>query len=529
MKKIATLFLGLCFLIGAHAQTAKTPDVIWGKLFQEVQLKRIFPDNKTFVDAVPKFSPEVILKKYETLGTTDSTFDLKAFVTEHFILPQTPSVKVKEGLPLKQHLEVLWTTLQRSKDEVQAHSSLLPLPKPYIVPGGRFREIYYWDSYFTMLGLVESKRLDLIENMLDNFKFLIDQYGHIPNGNRSYYLSRSQPPFFALMVDLLAQQKGAAVYKKYYSALEKEYKWWMDGEKNLDAGEAHRRVVKLEDGSILNRYWDDKEAPREESYAEDVASAKAYKGAETLAYTNLRAGAESGWDFSSRWFADTLHLTTIETTSIIPVDLNSLLYSYENILSKAAAASGKKQSVSYYKLRADKRKKAIQKYCWNSRLGFYFDYHISDKKTTDKWSAAGAMPLFATVATKEQAALMQKNIREKLLKDGGIVTTIYHTGQQWDAPNGWAPLQYIAVKGLMNYNYTALARTIGQRWMLVNEKVFANTGKMLEKYNVENTNLESGGGEYPTQDGFGWSNGVYLKFHQMFKGKTTIHKPAKAF
>jgi alpha,alpha-trehalase len=139
------------------------------------------------------------------------------------------------------------------------------------------------------------------------------------------------------------------------------------------------------------------------------------------------------------------------------------------------------------------------------------------------------MPLFANVATKEQAAFIQKGIKEKLLKPGGIVTTVYHTGQQWDAPNGWAPLQYIAVKGLMNYNYNELARTIGERWMAVNEKVFANTGKMLEKYNVENTSLESGGGEYPTQDGFGWSNGVYLKFHQLFKGKTTTHKPGKAF
>ena len=380
-----------------------------------------------------------------------------------------------------------------------------------------------------MLGLVESKRFDLIENMLDNFKWLIDEYGHIPNGNRTYYLSRSQPPFFALMVDLLAQKKGAGIYKKYYSALVKEYKWWMDGENNVAKGDAFRRVVKLEDGSILNRYWDDKKAPREESFAEDVASAKEYKGDDNLAYTNLRAGAESGWDFSSRWFRDTMHLTSIETTDIIPVDLNSLLYSYENILSKAAVASGQQKNAAYYTARGAKRKAAIQKYCWNKDLGFYFDYHFKDDKTTDKWSAAGAMPLFANVATKEQAALIQKNIKEKLLKPGGIVTTVYHTGQQWDAPNGWAPLQYIAVKGLMNYNYDELARTIGERWMAVNEKVFTNTGKMLEKYNVENIDLESGGGEYPTQDGFGWSNGVYLKFHQLFKGKETIHKPAKAF
>ena len=248
-----------------------------------------------------------------------------------------------------------------------------------------------------------------------------------------------------------------------------------------------------------------------------------------ITFTNLRASAESGWDFSSRWFGDTLHLTTIETTNIIPVDLNSLLYAYERILSKAASVSKATSKSAYYKQRAEKRKAAIQKYCWNETKGFFFDYNFIKKQTTDKWSAAGAMPLFANVATKAQASRAQKNIREKLLKDGGIATSAYHTGQQWDAPNGWAPLQYIAVKGLMNYEYDALARTIAERWMNVNEKVFATTGKMLEKYNVEDTNLESGGGEYPTQDGFGWSNGVYLKFSALFKEHKNTAKPMKAF
>jgi len=133
------------------------------------------------------------------------------------------------------------------------------------------------------------------------------------------------------------------------------------------------------------------------------------------------------------------------------------------------------------------------------------------------WSIAGVMPLFVNIANAEQAESVEKNIRKKFLKDGGVLTTIYNTGQQWDAPNGWAPLQYLAVRSLMNYQYDELARTIAERWMKVNEKVFDATGKMMEKYNVENTHLESGGGEYPSQDGFGWSNGVYLKFYRLFK------------
>lgn len=526
MKKNIFLLFAMGMALYVQSQAVQTPDVLWGKLFEEVQLKRVFKDNKTFVDAVPKFSRDEILSRYAQQKLSD-TFNLATFVNANFNLPVTPSVKVEEGLSLKAHIEQLWDVLQRKADTKQPGSSLLPLPEPYIVPGGRFREVYYWDSYFTMLGLMESKRYNLVEDMLDNFKFLIDQYGHIPNGNRSYYLSRSQPPFFALMVDLLAQKKGEAIYKKYYSALQKEYNWWMQGGKDLKNGEAFRRVVKLDDGSVLNRYWDDKRAPREESYAEDVATFAHTK--DSMTFTNLRAGAESGWDFSSRWFGDTLHLTTVETTNIIPVDLNSLLYAYERILSKAASVSKATSKSAYYKQRAEKRKAAIQKYCWNEAKGFFFDYNFIKKQTTDKWSAAGAMPLFANVATKAQASAAQKNIREKLLKDGGIATSAYHTGQQWDAPNGWAPLQYIAVKGLMNYEYDALARTIAERWMSVNEKVFATTGKMLEKYNVEDTNLESGGGEYPTQDGFGWSNGVYLKFSALFKEHKNTAKPMKAF
>jgi len=523
MKKLFFLLLLAGNFI--HAQSP-TPDKLWGQLFKDVQMAKAMGDNKTFVDMVPQFSPEVILRKYGELKSKDS-LSLRNFVLANFYLPANPPAKITKDLALKDHLEQLWNALTRPKDSIRKNSSLLPLPGSYIVPGGRFREIYYWDSYFTMLGLIESKRFDLVEDMLNNFKYLIDTYGHIPNGNRNYYLSRSQPPFFALMVDLLAQQKGESVYRKYYSALQKEYSWWMQGENNLKQGEAHRRVVKLDDGTVLNRYYDDNKAPRQESYVQDVTTFDQTHDSTT--FTNLRAGAESGWDFSSRWFGDTLHLSTVETTNILPVDLNCLLYAYESILSKAASVSKAFTKSKEYKQRAEKRKTAIQKYFWNDTDHFYFDYNFVQKHTTNRWAAAGAMPLFANVATKEQATFIQQNIKDKLLKPGGIATTVYHTGQQWDAPNGWAPLQYVAVKGLTNYGYDSLAQSIAERWMSVNERVYATTGKMLEKYNVENINLESGGGEYPTQDGFGWSNGVYLKFHSLYKEHKPDVRPFRSF
>ena len=541
MKKIFAFVLLSIFIVKGHTQNAQraekakvfisdketkpqvkrpaTPDVVWGKLFTDVQMSMALGDNKTFADAVPKFSALVIIKKYENAQKAkDTSFHLKDFVFENFKVPVATNVKLPgKTTSLKRHLEELWPTLTRKADVTEKYSSLLPLPEAYVVPGGRFREIYYWDSYFTMQGLAVSNRYDLIENMLDNFTYLIDTYGHIPNGNRTYYLSRSQPPYFALMVDLLHEKTGDRVYKKYFPAMQKEYAWWMEGEKKVKNSEAHRRVVKLEDGTVLNRYFDDKKAPREESYLQDVQSGSKYEGKDQMAYTNLRAGAESGWDFSSRWFADTMHLTTIETTNILPVDLNCLLYDYENILSKAAKSQHLQSQEKLYQKKALKRKAAILTYFWNNTEHYFFDYQFRNKSTTNKWSLAGVLPLFTGIAATEQAGYVKDHIEQKFLKDGGLVTTIYHTGQQWDAPNGWAPLQFVAVKGLLNYHYDTLAKSIAERWMSVNENVYTNTGKMLEKYNVEDIHLASGGGEYPTQDGFGWSNGVYLKFYEMFR------------
>ena len=497
-----------------------TPDKIWGKLFVDVQLKRALGDNKTFVDAVPKFEPSVILRKYAALQKQQDTTNasLKIFIEENFKLPVTYNPVIPAGnSSLKQHLIELWPILTRKADISEKYSSLLPLPYPYVVPGGRFREIYYWDSYFTMLGLAVSNRFDLIENMLDNFKYLIDTYGHIPNGNRSYYLSRSQPPYFAMMVGLLQEKMGDRIYKKYLSALQKEYNWWMDGEQNLALDHQNRRVVKLADGTILNRYFDDKPTPREESYYEDVQTGMMYANKDMQAYTHLRAGAESGWDFSSRWFADTMNLSTIETTNIAPVDLNCLLYYYEQLLEKAYSSMQSLTLSKAYHGKASRRRAAILKYCWSDTENFFFDYQFKKQTTTNKWSLAAVLPLFTGIATKPQSAFVQEHLEQQFLKDGGLLTTPYHTRQQWDAPNGWAPLQYLSIQGLMNYGYDSLAETIAQRWMQVNEKVFENTGKMMEKYNVENINLESGGGEYPSQDGFGWSNGVYLKLYSMFR------------
>lgn len=479
-------------------------------LYEAVQMSGIYSDSKYFVDAIPKQSSQQIMNAYAK-SKDEPTFNLGDFIEEYFDLPRASHKEYSsEQKPIQEHLNELWDILQRRPD--QQGGTLINLPYPYIVPGGRFREIYYWDSYFTMLGLELSGRYDLIENMIKNFAFLIDKVGHIPNGNRTYYLSRSQPPFFSLMVSLLVSIRDASVWVEYLPSLEKEYQFWMDGAEQLTENDpAYRRVVKMPDGSILNRYWDDNPTPRPEAYIEDLHIAKASGKDLKTVYRHIRAAAESGWDFSSRWFADQQNMETIQTSDLIPVDLNCLLLHLETALWNAYTERKEHNRAAYILIRSTERKKAIQSYCWNGVTEYYHDYHFTFHKTTPNITMAGCFPLFMGIADQEQSRLVAKLAEEQLLGEGGMRTTTLQTGQQWDSPNGWAPLQWIAYKGFTDYGHHTLAEKLATRWTSLNERTYASTGKMMEKYNVVDINTKAGGGEYPNQDGFGWTNGVYLK------------------
>jgi alpha,alpha-trehalase len=268
--------------------------------------------------------------------------------------------------------------------------------------------------------------------------------------------------------------------------------------------------VRMPDGEILNRYWDENDTPRPESYREDIELSKQSLQTAKELFRNLRAGAESGWDFSCRWFKDTRSFASIHTTDIVPVDLNCLLLHLEQTIADAYALEKRDDIARTYRSLAAKRKLAIQEYCWNYDKGFYFDFDITEGRQKKQGTLATMFPLFSKIATNEQAGLVAAVIKEKFLKAGGVVSTLETTGQQWDAPNGWAPLQWITIIGLENYGYSELANTIASRWIQLNTDVFRRTGKLMEKYNVIDTALEAGGGEYPGQDGFGWTNGVLL-------------------
>ncbi|GHA71547.1 alpha,alpha-trehalase TreF [Pontibacter akesuensis] len=506
------LLLPFTFVIQPlRAQELYKPAQDLGELFEHVQLQHVFPDSKTFPDATPLAPPNEILQAYGQQKDQPG-FDLKAFVLANFEMPPQPAsgFTTDTSLSVVQHVERLWPILTREPGA--DGGSLIALPKKYIVPGGRFREIYYWDSFFTMLGLQASGETELIQSMVDNFTHLINTTGHIPNGNRTYYLSRSQPPFFALMLRVLAKEKDKEVLKTYAPALRKEYAFWMDGVEQVSAANpTHRRVVRMADGSILNRYWDDQPEPRPESYREDVELAEASGRAPEEVYRNIRAAAESGWDFSSRWFADAQNLSTIHTTDIIPVDLNALLYHVERTLAEMAELEGNKAEAAKFEKLAKARRKALLKYNWSEEADFFYDYDFVKGATTNIPSLAAVFPLYFCMAKKKQAAAVARKLEADFLQPGGLVTTLNRTGQQWDAPNGWAPLQWMSIQALRNYKHNQLADEIAQRWVAKNREVFQNTGKLMEKYNVVDMTLQAGGGEYPNQDGFGWTNGVLLK------------------
>lgn len=505
-KLILVLFISFQLSnLNAEAQQTQTPDQLYGQLFIDVQMQNALKDGKTFVDCLPKRDPAAIVKDYLQLKESKSKFDLKSFVEANFVVPDTSTAPViTEKEPLVKHINDLWLTLRRTPADKLQNSSLLNLPHPYIVPGGRFREIYYWDSYFTMLGLQASGENVVIENMVKNFAYLIDENGHIPNGNRNYYLSRSQPPFFSMMVTLLVQLKGKEVYQTYLPQLEKEYAYWMD------KSGATKHVIKMPDGSLLNRYYDQLNIPRQESYKEDVLIAQQQGNINPEIYRDIRSAAESGWDFSSRWLTDPQQLKTIQTTQIVPVDLNCLLYHLERTLQECYALNHDATKEKLYRTLAQKRRLSIQKYFWSPQQGWYTDYNLKTKRQSPVLSLAGVFPLFLNVATVKQAKSAELLLNEKFLKAGGLITTLQNNHQQWDAPNGWAPLQYAAIKGLENYGLHKSAKEIASRWVTLNAAVYKRTGKLMEKYNVVDTHLEAGGGEYTSQDGFGWTNGVLL-------------------
>ena len=483
-------------------------------MFAKLDEAEIALDKKLIADARPLMEAALIEAEVARLSSTDMA-DLPRLLGTWFDLPAAAdSGAAAGGLALESWIERLWGDLTRNDADQPSGTSLIPLAQSYVVPGGMFRECYYWDSYFTLLGL--RRRPALARGMVDNFAFLIDRFGFVPNGNRTYYLSRSQPPLFYLAATESGIGGPADCWAHYLPQLLAEHSFWMDGAEALAPGEATGRVARMPDASLLNRYYDDVPRPRDEgpSGRDMGIAARAGGRAPVEVYRDIRAACESGWDFSSRWLGDRRSIETIRTTGIVPADLNAFLFGLEGAIVRGAERRGDRSLAKDFAARARSRRAAMSKWLWNERLGLFDDRDV-EHGLRGAVTAAALVPLFTGVATRDQARRTAQRVKAELLAAGGLLATGLVTGEQWDAPNGWAPLQWMGAVGLRNHHHRALADEIVRRWITTVARVYSETGRLTEKYDVV-TCLPGGGGEYALQDGFGWTNGVTFALLEQF-------------
>ena len=429
---------------------------------------------------------------------------------------------------------------------------LLYLPNPYVVPGGRFNEMYGWDSYFILLGLVEDKRTDLALDMVENFFFEIENYGAILNANRTYYLTRSQPPFLTSMIrEVYEHPTGKPLSKawlaKAYSYAQRDYELWtapphIAGDTGLarydDLGEGP--VPEMADDSS---YYPDVirwllahpkvhtdylvEAPDDPTPAQaaelaktscDITTSKvcahAHVNGHRLSsdfYRGDRAMRESGYDPSFRFgpFSGS-------TQHYAPVCLNSLLYKYERDMAHFATLLGRTAESAQWNRRALDRRAAIEKYLWNPATHMFYDYNFTTHQQSTYNYLTAFYPLWANLATPQQASEMAHHL-SFFEHDGGLAMSDYDSGTQWDLPFGWAPTSWLAIKGLSQYGFTADASRISTKFSQTIRQNFEHDGTIREKYNVVSgsANVEVATGYKSNVVGFGWTNGVYLEMNDL--------------
>ncbi|KAL3834911.1 hypothetical protein ACJIZ3_009647 [Penstemon smallii] len=450
--------------------------------------------------------------------------------------PQDFLPRVKNSEVRRWALEVhsLWKNLSRKvSDRVidrPEFFTLLPLKNPVIIPGSRFREVYYWDSYWVIRGLLASKMYETAKGIVYNLISLIDEYGHVLNGARAYYTNRSQPPLLSSMViDIYNQTGDKDLVLKALPALLKEHKFWNSG--------IHKVLIEDAEGTThtLSRYYAMWNEPRPESSTIDKETAsKLTNNCKTQLYREIASTAETGWDFSTRWMRNGPDLTTLATTSIIPVDLNAYILKMELDITSLANVIGDDITASSFTKAFQARKRAIDSIFWNSDMQQWLDYWLSnsnESKEVYTWNASGQnkkvfcsnfIPLWIQLFNSDVKMVdevVQSLQNSGLVCPAGIATSLTNSGQQWDFPNGWAPIQHMIVEGLVSSGSEQarlVAEDIAVKWIRTNYAAYKKTGTLHEKYDVEKCGDFGGGGEYGPQTGFGWSNGVVLAFLEEF-------------
>ncbi|KAI8866956.1 glycoside hydrolase [Ramicandelaber brevisporus] len=575
-------------------------------ILDRIQRARIFPDSKTFVDR-PTLVPEAqLLDAFNKLPANASADEFKAFVDKYFgpagveITPANltdfkanPKVldaiadPIIKGFATKVH--GYWKELVRvnndtavqcaAADGAKCESSLIKLPNPFVVPGGRFREIYYWDSFFTMEGLLASELYDTCKSIILNFAYLVKTYGFIPNGARVYYLNRSQPPLFIQMAGLYYDKtKDLATIQEVLPQLRAEYSYWINNHTieinstasasasasastgNADSAKAAAKAFKL------SRYFVNNDTPRPESYFEDANTAEnatapnfnLTSAQQKELYADLATAAESGWDFSTRWArnydpsVEQFNLQTIRTRSVVPVELNSILYNNEVELARLHHIL--RAFAREYKQAAKVRRQSILSVMRNHNVGSnatlpFNDYDLENKRPLTNFTVSAFWPFWGKLThggvgaggglnTTELVQAWQPLVDLLPKYPGGMPATLFKSGLQWDYPNSWPPLTYMLVRGL-DTTYSDTAKELAQRyvstvfcgWYATGGSIdnflpkIANVtddGHIFEKQSATAIGQAGGGGEYTVQTGFGWSNGVLLWLLEKY-GKDIVH------
>ncbi len=475
------LYLSFVFLLISCGETVtkkeyQSPDKKWGELFLEVQKQRIFEDSKVFGDAIPKFKVDSIFASFEKEKSVKG-FDLKRFIIENFNLPNYTVNKEKSSLSFEKYIETTFVSLKREpKDD---GGSLIPSRKSYFAGGGKFEELNYFRSYLTLIALQSLKQDTLALNQAINSAQFIQDFGHVPAGNRTYYMSRSNPPVFALMIKKLSENDPKQL-DIFGTQLMREYQYWMSSESKEEVSKqkeaqqkgerAYQKVTFLPNNNLLNRYYANENVAMVEISISGNSTKDFYK--------NLRATHESEWTDGRRWLSNSV---SSKTTDILPVDLNALLYFMEVTLSDVYKAKGKDDYANSFGLLAQKRKVIFNQYFWNESNGFYYDYDFVTQKQRESSTLAAVFPLLVGLADQKQADKVAEIIEREFLKKGGLLNET--DGDR----TGSGELQYFAIEALRKYGKVELAQKIKESWLNTNREYFVKFGKLEASYDVVQT------------------------------------------
>ncbi|CAH0480467.1 unnamed protein product [Peronospora belbahrii] len=574
--------------VGVDVELERAMDIYCrGPLLHAVQMANVYSDSKYFVDMPIKKNSsafnilidfqrrELAMTEYRPNVHHTHEEKLRQFIDDHFDLPGTdllpitpfdyqgqsypPMIADIQDEELRDWafgLHQIWQSLGRIRNP-HVKGSLLrsrKLDEPtlnqpahvLIVPGGRFRESYYWDSYWIVQGLLVSDMSVTARGVVNHLLEYVSEFGFVPNGGRIYYLTRSQPPMLSDMVKLVASLPVNGTDTEYddeylraaLPILEREYGFWMQHGPCGHAVELTRREPRAgtmnETTYVLNRYTSNANHPRPESYREDVlvaseifdrtvhmddGNAAATERYKDKYYNNVIAAAESGWDFSSRWLRDPLDMKSMSTSSVVPVDLNSIMYRVERNLMEFNERLGNNEQAQFYERAAARRLEAINVILWSDKHQSWKDYDLETDAHSTIVSVSDYTPLWARAFNATDIDRLKTVVtslkNSGLLQVGGVQTTTTFSGQQWDSPNAWPPEQDIVVEGLLTVNTTEshnLACELSQTWIRASLTAWKQSGLMFEKYNAFEVGGLGAGGEYFPQFGFGWTNGVILKF-----------------